>query len=941
MISMQRRLISQCLFLLVIFLSPPNLYAKYDPDLAWYTQETEHFLFHYHDGTENAVNDFVQHAEKIHQRLTRFFDWQPRAKTHVILNDHFDSANGNARTFPFNVIEMYLTSPSDIEGLEDYKDWQYLLFEHEYTHILQLDMADDFPLHMRNIIGRHWLLFPNQYLPKWLIEGIATYIETKPESGTGRGQSSYFRALMQTEVKNGIRDLSQVNEPQLDWPGGTTRYLYGVYFFTFLEEKYGEPLIQEFMHAYSRFPVPYFVNTTFARVFGKNLHQLWAEFSLYLQEEFTLEKKPLLANIQVLSTSGFQSGFSQSLPNGDILFIRNNREDIKSLVKYSPHNKSYNTIFQSVAIGTSFDIHPTKGILIPLVDWKNSARRITDLYVLNHNSNKKIRLTKDQRYIRAIWHPNGEQIIAIKNQANTHQLDLLNAQGEKLKTLWNREKNVVIGPMDFSPSGEKIMASVFRPNKGWGLEEFNIDSQQWLAITNNPAIESHPQYVNQGNNIIYSAEYSGVYNIYNLSLADKKITQLTNLDTAALRPTLKGDTLYYAALTKNGFNLHSQPLSLFQNNTQDLPGPTETKPTITKTHTYDNVPKKGKPYNALKYLKPLWWEPLPIVQVDNEQTTLGFVFGSNDPIKRHLYQFVLAYDVKNNVSLWNANYAYTRLMPTLSFNANKNLFYPNNFIARQERNTSVSISWPFKKVNNNRFIFTTIKRVNTQFLDRSNMDKLLLEGNSDLIALGVTRNSTSYPVLAVSPHSGSNVQLSYEINRFFQPIKTYSRIILDAALYSPVFYKTVFELATTVVSAGGKAGSLFLGGGRNTLFNSGVSGKRTYSLSGYKPGSVEGTNLQKLKINLHIPLIYPQRSMMTPPIGISRIKFRPFFHMARAGSFSNIDQQNWLKGIGAELEFQANFGYGIFPFNFKTGIAQGLDEGGEFTYYYSFVSKFL
>lgn len=934
MTSMPRRFIFQCLLLLIFLLSSPSLYAKYDPDLAWYTQETEHFLFHYHDGTEDAVNDFIQHAEDIHQRLTGFFDWQPKAKTHVILNDHFDSPNGNARTFPYNVIEMYLTLPSDVESLEDYKDWQYLLFEHEYTHILQLDMADDFPLHMRNVIGRHWLLFPNQYLPKWLIEGIATYIETKTEAGTGRGQSSYYRGLMQTEVNNGIRDLSRVNEPQLAWPGGTTRYLYGVYFFTFLEKKYGEPLIQEFMHAYSRFPVPYFVNTTFARVFGKNLYHLWDEFSLYLQDEFALEKKNQPANIQVLSTSGFQSGFSQSFPNGDILFIRDNREDIKSLVRYSPHNKTYKTVFQSIAIGKSFDIHPAKGILIPLVDWKNNTRLMTDLYVLNSKTKQKTRITKNQRYIRAIWHPNGEQIIAIKTQANAHQLDLLNSQGKKLKTLWDSEKNLVIGPMDFSPSGEKMIASVFRSGKGWGLEEFNIASQQWMAITDNPAIESHPQYVNQGNSIVYSAEYSGVYNIYDLSLADKKITQLTDMNTAALRPTLEGDRLYYAALTKNGFNLHSQPLNLSQNKPHDLPSQPEDSLAITKTHTHNGAPKKRKPYNALKYLKPLWWEPLPIVQVDNEQTTLGFVFGSNDPIKRHRYHFVLAYDVKNNMPLWNANYTYDRLTPTISFNTKKNLFYLSNFVTRQE---SMSISWPFKKINNKRFIFTTAKRLNIRFLDRSDLE----ERNSDLIALGMVRDSTSHPVLAVSPHSGSHVQLSYETNRFFEPIKPSSRIILDAAFYSPVFYKAVFELATTVVSAGGQAGSLFLGGGRNTLFNSGISGKRIYSLSGYKPGSVVGTNLQKLRMNLHIPLIYPQRSLMTPPIGISRIKFRPFFHMARAGSFDNIDQQNWRKGLGSELEFQANFGYGIFPFNFKTGIAQGLDEGGEFTYYFSFVSKFL
>ena len=946
MLSCARRQLLTVLLALFLLLASSSLFAKYDPALEWYTQETSHFIFHYHDGLKNSLKEFTANAEEIHKNISTFFNWQPKAKTHVILNDHFDSANGSAKRFPFNVIEVYLTPPSDISGLEDYKNWQYLLFEHEYVHIVHLDMAGDLPLDLRSILGRQWLLFPNQYVPSWIIEGIATYLETDKKHGVGRGQSSYYRALMKNEIKKGIRSLDQVNQAQLDWPGNTTRYLYGVYFFTFLDQHYGKASIQQFAQHYAKFPVPYFVNTVFKEVYGKNLYQLWEEFKAYLHNAFDAEiSKTSHQNtpLQQLSHSGFRSGFSKVLTNGDIIFIKNNRKDIKSLTKYTPSDKTYQTIFESPAIQDSFDVHPQQGILVPLVDWVNSSRRVTDLYILDNNTFKKTRITHDQRYIRAIWHPSGEKIVALKNQAGRHQLDLLDARGHFLSSLWKDKKPVVIGSMDFSPSGKKILASVFRADSGWNLEEFSLRDKQWTKLTNNIFIESHAQYTRSGKHILYTAEYAGIYNIFQLSLADKRLLQLTDTDTAALHPDLdeKTHTLYYAALTDNGFNLESKHLGehekrvnykITRQAAHKPPGKTGNPPAPENPTT---------PYNALKYLKPLWWEPLPIVLVNNEQTTLGLVSGSNDPIRRHNYSFTLAYDIKNSAALWNFNYLYTRLMPDFGFNSNKNIFFQNEFQRREERGNSLSINWPLKKINNDINIFAAIKRTNVRWVSQSNPDILLGTLNDDIVAVGVSRRSTSHPALAVSQHSGSNIALSYELNRFSQPIKPHSRLILNAAAYSPVFFKTVLELGMTLIRSGDSARTLFLGGNLNELFNRAAVGKTSYHLSGYKNANLTGTNLQKLYTTVHIPLTYPQRSLMTPPVGISRIILHPYFQSARIGSYRNINQQDWRSSLGAELEIQANFGYGIFPFVIKTGVANGFNEGGEFTAYFSLLSRFL
>lgn len=920
------------------------IFAKYDPDLEWHTQETPHFLFHYHDGLQKTVVNFTQHAEKIHKNITAFFDWQPNAKTHVILSDHFDSANGQASPFPNNVIEMRLTPPSDITGLEDFENWQYLLFEHEYVHIIQLDMANDFPLDLRSILGRHWLLFPSQYLPKWIIEGIATYIETHEENGTGRGQSSYFRALMRNEVKSGIRSLYQVNQAQLDWPGGTNRYLYGVYFFKFLEKTYGKKSIQEFFQAYSRFPIPYFINTVFKQIYNKGLYELWDEFQNYLHNEFDAEinqPRSLQNNAHQLSSSGFHSGFSKILDNGDVLFIRDNQEDIKSLVRYNPKLDSYTTLLKSVAISSSFDIHPKNGVLIPMEDWIHSSRLVTDLYQLNLDTLTLTQLTLNQRYIRAIWHPNGKQIIALKNDAGHHTLDLLDKNGKRIKTIWDSNEGVVIGTMAISPQGSHITASIFRPDTGWNLETLDINKNRWTTITNNKSIESHPQYTNNGKKLIYTAEYSGIYNIYELTLAENKLQQLTDSDTAALYPSLdeSSDILYYAKLDHNGFNLHALSLSPVPHNVNY---PLDSQSSKTKTSRLSKkLEFNTTSYNALKYLKPAWWEPLPLVLVNNEQTTLGLLTSSNDPIKRHYYALVLAYDIKNRAPLWNIQYTYSRFLPEFTLSANRANFFPDDTLLRQERSASLSINLPLSKINNNWNVFTTFKRVNSQFLMRSNLDKVNSSYNDDLVAAGINWRTTSQPTIAVYQYSGLNVSLSYEINRFSKPIKPHSRIILNTSLYSPLILKSVAELNGTIVASGGNAGNLFVGGDGIELFNRGPAGKRSYSLAGYKDGSFVGSNLQKIIFNIHIPVTNPQRSIMTPPIGLSRIKLLPFFQTARVDSFHNINHAKWHNAIGTELSIYANFGYGLFPFIIKTGLAKGISNTGIYTAYFSILSQFI
>jgi len=928
--------------LLALYSLSHSVYAKYDPTLDWLTLETDYFIFHYEKNLTSLAAEFVNQADAIHKEVSEFSQWSPKAKTHVILSDQSDLANGNATPLPRNRIEIYMSAPAEIASLEDYSDWKNLVFKHEYVHITHLDKAHDFPLDMRSILGRYWLFFPNTFLPAWITEGIATYIETDNEIGIGRGQSSYFRALMRNEVTRGIRDLKHVNNPQLDWPSGATRYLYGVYFFKFLEEKYGKESIQNFIDAYSRFPIPYFISTVFKTVYGKSLHTLWIEFDAYLHNEFDEEIINYSESdnkITSLSRSGYFSGFSK-IHDGNILYIKNDRTNVKSLQSLNPNTGEDQVILtlkgQEGVFGQTFDVHNTSGILMPKLDLIGNTELIFDLYVINSKNKTESKITSNQRFIKAVWTKDGENIIALKNEKSKHSLIRLEKNGKYIEDLWTGNTSTVISAIDYSPTEDKLIASIFRPGLGWNIELFDINTLSWKAVTRNKSIESHPQFLPDGKSIIYVADYFRVYNIFELNLENKQLKKLTQTNSAILFPQFDAaqNKLYFAHLDLNGFELASQD---YESNTSIIKANifnekfVET-PSSTFQLATENTPTA---YNGLKYLRPTFWQPFFFI--DSNQTSIGLITTASDPLFWHNYILVGAYDFKNSSPIWDLTYVYQRFKPNLILSYSHNNFYSNKINntteIKKETDYSLIVELPFIKVKNQWKIFTAARRLETEKWDKlSTGNKRTASINEHLGYLGLSYKSTLNTSFAATQHSGIFASFAMEHENFTEINPHKGRLINEFAMYSPPILKSVFELDLTVILSGGETEMLTLGGSDEEFISSPNYMKRNYSLKGYSVKFAQ-TNLQKLDLAAHIPIAFPQASIMAPPLGIDKMILKLFTQTARVGSFHHINDNDWFNSIGAEIKISANFGYGRFPFSIIGGYARGLNRFGENSFY--------
>ena len=205
------------------------------PTGEWFTIKTKHFYVHFPKGSRELAKRAARVAEDVHKRLTVDVKWRLKSRTHIILLDWADSTNGWAVPIPRNTIAVRPVAPGVPElELAYTDDWLRLVITHEYAHILTLDMVSGLPAIIRKVFGRSVSSVPNAFLPQWILEGYAVYMESKHTAG-GRLNGPYFDMVLRTAVLEGkFNSIAQAQSGVDSWPRAT-QYIYGAMFCKFRE----------------------------------------------------------------------------------------------------------------------------------------------------------------------------------------------------------------------------------------------------------------------------------------------------------------------------------------------------------------------------------------------------------------------------------------------------------------------------------------------------------------------------------------------------------------------------------------------------------------------------------------------------------------------------------------------------------------------------------
>ncbi len=938
-----------------------NVFAafSFNPSLNWRTLQTEHFAIHFHQHEQDMVRQVALIAERTHDRITRYFDWTPRTKTQLVLIDRMDFNNGSAASYPDNIMTIIVSPPDDVNSLLDNHD-NYLeyLITHEYAHIVHLDKAAGAALTLRQIFGRFdWLLltpFPNAWQPPWVIEGIATHHESQLKPGTGRGNNNFFRGMMRNEIIHGLKPIRQVNQPTTDWPMGNTRYLYGVYFFDFIKQTRGEQAIKQWIDRYSDNLIPFMLNSSSQQAFGKPLDALWLEFEHYLHIKFATDIERRngkgLTKATVLSDSGYLTGFPRSLPNGDIYFTQT---DYASQTKLMLLKKGAKKAVQLRTVqGERFDLHAQKGVLFAEQDRQANSDTIADLYHYDLTTLRKKRLTTGRRYVAGAWHPDGNQIIAVHNHQGNKRLDRLSADGEFLETLWAGQEQENISNPQWSPDGQYVLASVWRDGY-WNLEKFDLDRRLWESLTNTTDIEIQAVFSMDGNTVIFSADYDGAFNIYSLDLRSGDMIQQTNVLGGAIAAAQVGATqdIVYMDLSKQGYNVYyAQKSDLFEHVITVSSNSLSKALTQLDDTALPAVDYSVKPYNGLKNLAPKSW--FPYVGVSNEQTELGLTTFGSDPLLRHQYSALLAYDWKNDWAIGGISYIYDRWNPAIKIQASRDVFTLRNTqgeLAGFANSDSLGLELVFPVIKRDRQWAVHLGYVLEKETSREKQNPSARDFyfEDERVGLALSYNSARRYPRSISSNDGQTFRLIYENSEVSSSGFNGQTATLDWRAYSRLPGQQV--LATRLVYGYGLDDSkpFSLGGVNNgfTLPGSVTSAgdvfdRRSYALRGYPSGlkSLRGRRMALLEAEWRFPIYRLERGLMVPPVGLHQLSGSVFYN---AGSTwqNSIDTNAVRHGAGLEVNSTVVLGYNL-RLNFRLGYAKGFDDDGEEQVYFKLGQTF-
>ncbi|MBT7408325.1 MAG: hypothetical protein HN826_01355 [Methylococcales bacterium] len=946
--------------LYLLFASQVALSALFHSSgLDWKTHESKHFSVHFYPEEEDIAKKVTAIAEDRYQILTRYFSWIPETKTDIVISDEVDFANGSASPIPRNTINLYVSKPNHAYQFS-YHDWMTLLITHELTHIIHLDMARRAPHFLRKVLGRFILLFPNALQPSWFVEGLATYQETSQQHQFGRGQSAYFNMLMRIEVKNGIKSLSQLNIPFDQWPGRQSIYLYGYFFYEFIEQKYGEKKLKHFINHYSQYLIPFRINNNSKKVLGKNLKVIWKEFENYLSNKFQPQLDSIAIkhnNGQKLSHSGYYSGNSVALTDGTLYYIENDGFTQARIMKRLP-NQAKAEFVTTLLKGQLSDIHADNGLLISQQERCDNTYIYKDLYVLPPNSTKLKQLTHCGRYVFASWSPDGKQIIAVHHHLGQNQLHLLSSDGKLVETLWQGKNDTSVLQPDWSPDGQNIVASVWRKNSRWNLEEFSLINRQWSQLTHDQVTKSHPHYSNNNQTILFSAAYNGIPNLYQFNKQSSQITQISNVIGGAFQPiqaNLKMP-IYYTGYDQTGFNLYQldKPINTPVTTSQQIiPQGDQFRSSRGvaqlsfnnkgKTPVYQiNSPFKTSSYSAYSELIPSYW--LPAAISSESMIAIGAQTSGNDPLKRHSYQLLTLFESYSKEIMGSIDYFYDRFWPSLHLNYYRDI---DNFLSSDNDKDSLIVSratddflaeliFPFLTEQRRLTFNLAIAQNRASDVFRKTANIGIKTKNDQLLGAALIYKSTqSYP-LSSFLKDGRHLTLMAENSDILNSDFTGDTYTFIWDEYVGISQDQLLKVHFATGWGTDSPNPFILGGTfllNPTSHFSAPFNERNYPIRGYRQGlsALQGRRMMQASLQYHFPLATINRTIMAPPIGINKITANIFIDSGGVWQTGG-SPDKFFTGVGTEINIESTLFY-LLPITIRIGVAHGLDSLGEDQWY--------
>jgi surface antigen Omp85-like protein/WD40 repeat protein len=981
---------------LALVLTPRRAGAAGDPYLDLWTIETPHFRVHYARNLERVAERVADLCEDVHARLTPVLGYEPSTLTHVVITDDAESANGSASALPYNTVRLFVTEPEDTSPLADYEDWLLELVTHEYTHILHIDNVSGIPSILNAVLGKSFA--PNQYQPRWIIEGLAVLEESLRTAG-GRNRSSIFDMYLRADVLEGrLAPLDQMSNGPRRWPGGNLWYLYGSRFLTWISDVYGDQVMREVAADYGSHLVPYGINRSMRRATGRTYEELYGGWKahlarLYGDQVARARAAPggLREGARLTHTGRFASRprwvpapvrRTPGVP--EVLYYLDDGHRRSGYYRVPVPSPARAVEAESELLarsfldrgGAAFDgegnlyfsgAEPHKRVysFADLVRVRAGAAAPAG----DEPAPDRERLTQGLRALDPDVRFDGRQIVYTINRRGTQYLTVADVRpdgslGPPRVLVPSLEFQLAQTPR-YSPDGRFVAYSAWSAGGFRDIRLVEVASGHVVELTHDRALDVQPSWSRDGKTLYFASDRTGIFNLYAYDLPSGALWQVTNVRTGALmpEPSPDGASLVYVGYSADGFDLYG--LAVDRRAWVPAPPYVDDRPPPTPSPPKRAWPRR--PYRAVETIWPRnydvdlgpgsFGQTLTITTTGSDAMRLhGIAASASLPLERANPQASLTYSY-GRLPVDFSSSVFRTAVPTRDFRISDRL----PLLAEETLGWSNVLGYSLPRAFD-RFDFSfayTVSRVEGKRPVGPALDPQTqvtvdspVRGQVGLIGATFSYSNLEYYTYSVGPARGFSLyaRASYGGQETASDYKLYSfAYSISRFLRTPWHRDHTIALALQGAISGGnypRREFYYVGGYvdlplldvlRNSVFQGG------FVLRGYPPGAYGGRQYYLANAEYRAPLWLVERGLSTLPFYLSRISGAAFFDYG--GAFNDLDTTQWSKlfhySYGAELLFDTVAGYFVGTTS-RLGYARGGSpeayKGGQF--YFILSSQF-
>jgi len=672
-------------------------------DQKWRTLQTEHFYIHYYNGSEAAAERAALLLERAHERLTVGLGHEPWLRTHVVMTDGTDEANGVANAVPFPRITANITAPGSMSVLEAYDDWLDILLTHEYTHVVHLDTVHGLPRVVNAIVGfgvlgKVWS--PNIVQPRWMVEGLAQVEESRLTS-QGRNRSTQFDMMLRMSVlEHGFLSLDRVSSGANIFPHGTSVYLYGLHFMQYIASRYGHDKLRDFSHVFGGQTIPFAINRGIERVLGVGFEQLWREFELDTTRRFAAQARQIRGRgiregrRLTYSTASAASGQFTRHPfwspddqhiyfyeddgnsNPGIRRIRSSGGRIREGVGVGRQgmNVDIERVFEVQDSASGSFVLGTGDMVFELANTHDFRYRWNDLVLWRGPDKNNLEpLTVGARARDPHVSPDGRTVVFSRNDNAQSRLAFVDLHTRVVTEVAPGEDRLgqVFSPR-WAPDSRRVAYSGWREGGYRDIYVYDREREQTTRITADRFLDTEPSWTPDGAYILFSSDRDHVFNIYAYEVESGALRQVTNVIGGAFEPVVSNDgtRVAYIGFSAQGYDLWAMkldPAEFFEPLPvqDDLPQIDDPTPTRGEERP---LPPRSRRYQAIRTLFPRTILPAAVdIGSSVFGTEIGGTLQVTDMLGFHTLTGSARYMTAFAEPAGSVAYRYTQLLPTFSF----------------------------------------------------------------------------------------------------------------------------------------------------------------------------------------------------------------------------------------------------------------------------------